>query len=309
MLITTCTHCLARFRVTPQQLNLRHGQVRCGHCQTVFSGFEALERFPDDDTAARILAARAAAAAAGTASPHEPTSTPAEHEIETLPEILSVADSPSPPAIEGPVTQPQPLPAAPEETANAAPASAAVPEPSAARARTLAALVEAYAAPPATPRVARAWLFGCTLMALVLALEFVFAYRAQIAQRYPGVRPALEAACLAAGCSVPWVNDHSLLKLEDSELLEVPGKPNEIALGARIRNLAGTAQEFPHIELTLTDLTGQAAARRILRPADYLGRPPVTGEVMPSGSELAIHLRLETPRIKATGYELLLFYP
>ena len=108
---------------------------------------------------------------------------------------------------------------------------------------------------------------------------------------------------------MPWVNDHSLLKLEDSELLEVPGKAGEIALGARIRNLATTSQEFPHIELTLTDLTGQAAARRILRPTDYLGRAPTPGEVMPSGSELAIHLRLETPRIKPTGYELLLFYP
>ena len=27
------------------------------------------------------------------------------------------------------------------------------------------------------------------------------------------------------------------------------------------------------------------------------------------GVELALQLRLETPRIKATGYELLLFYP
>jgi len=69
------------------------------------------------------------------------------------------------------------------------------------------------------------------------------------------------------------------------------------------------SQEFPHLELTLTDLTGQAAARRVLRPADYLGRSPAPGEVMPAGSELAIQIRLETPRIKATGYELLLFYP
>src|SRR5258706_7927374 len=61
MLITTCTHCLARFRVTPQQLNAKQGQVRCGRCRTVFNGFEALERFPDDDTGARLLAAREAA--------------------------------------------------------------------------------------------------------------------------------------------------------------------------------------------------------------------------------------------------------
>jgi hypothetical protein len=30
---------------------------------------------------------------------------------------------------------------------------------------------------------------------------------------------------------------------------------------------------------------------------------------MAAGSEISVQLRLETPRIKATGYELLLFYP
>jgi hypothetical protein len=76
-----------------------------------------------------------------------------------------------------------------------------------------------------------------------------------------------------------------------------------------VRNLAQVAQEYPYLELTLTDLTGQAAVRRVLRPTDYLGRPVSAGEVMGPGVELSIQIRLETPRIKATGYEILLFYP
>jgi len=31
--------------------------------------------------------------------------------------------------------------------------------------------------------------------------------------------------------------------------------------------------------------------------------------VIAPGVEVALQLRLETPRVKATGYELLLFYP
>jgi len=89
----------------------------------------------------------------------------------------------------------------------------------------------------------------------------------------------------------------------------VPGKPGQIALQARIRNLSTSAQEFPHLELTLTDVTGQTAVRRVLRPADYLGHVPATGEVMPAGSEALLSVRLETERIRPTGYELLLFYP
>lgn len=35
---TRCPACKTIFRVTPQQLSVRAGQVRCGHCQTVFDG-------------------------------------------------------------------------------------------------------------------------------------------------------------------------------------------------------------------------------------------------------------------------------
>jgi hypothetical protein len=170
-------------------------------------------------------------------------------------------------------------------------------------------MIEYEVTDPEPRRVSRAWSFGVALLTLVFAVELAYAYRAPLAQRYPVLRPWLESACVHARCTVPWMRDERLLKLEDSELLEVPGRPGEIALGARIRNLATAAQEYPHIELTLTDLTGQAAARRVLRPIDYIGRALTPDEVLGAGSEVAIQLRLETPRIKATGYELLLFYP
>src|SRR5215467_4336284 len=35
---TRCPGCRTVFRVTPQQLALRDGQVRCGHCRNVFDG-------------------------------------------------------------------------------------------------------------------------------------------------------------------------------------------------------------------------------------------------------------------------------
>ena len=163
--------------------------------------------------------------------------------------------------------------------------------------------------PPRAKPPARAWRFGVALMVVLIGVEMAYAYRGPLAQRYPVLRPWLEAVCVKANCTVPWSREEQLLKLEDSELLEVPGKPQEIALGARIRNLAHAAQEYPHLELTLTDITGQAAVRRVLRPTDYLGRPLSQGEVMAPGQELSLQLRLETPRMKATGYELLLFYP
>jgi predicted Zn finger-like uncharacterized protein len=298
MLITTCTHCRSRFRVTPQQLNAKQGQVRCGSCRHVFNGFEALERFPDDDTGARLLAAKEAAERAAPGQQPTPQVEPIRFEelpdIETLqgPEDAVEASEPAPPVEEPPAARPRTARARfrPPPSA-AAPPAITLPEP------------------PRPKPPARAWRFGAVLLAIVLATEITYAYRSPIAQQYPVLRPFLESVCNAAGCTVAYSREDALLKLEDSELLEVPGKPDEIALNARIRNLAPFAQEYPHVELTLTDLTGQAAIRRVLRPTDYLGRPVRAGETIAAGGDLSVQLRLETPRIKATGYELLLFYP
>lgn len=309
MLVTTCKHCGARFRVTPEQLNLRQGQVRCGECGELFSGFESLERFPGDGTGARFLAARA-----GRKSAFEPEAGLADLELgKRLPpgrdepapagpasvDLSDIPDLP-PEAVDakgrGRPSSPASEPAPGPEPASVSAAPSALPP------------IEVYAeAPPARP--SRAWAFGVVFLGLVLSLQLAYAYRAEIAQQYPVLRPVLESACEAAGCTVPWVNSEAALKLEDSELLEVPGKPGQIALQARIRNLAPSPQQYPHLELTLTDVTGQTAVRRVLRPADYLGRVPAAGEVMAGSSEALLSVRLETPNLRPTGYELLLFYP
>jgi len=295
MLITTCAHCKARFRVTPQQLNAKQGQVRCGRCTQVFNGFQILERFPDDDTGGRLLAeADARRIAEGTAPPPPPSAAATAVDLPIFDEAPAAGEA-APPAPE------EPAPFAAEE-----PMEEAAARPLR-RTHHIDPALTLQVDPPAPP--ARAWRFGVAFLAMTLALELAYVYRGPLAQSYPVLRPPMESLCARLGCNVPWSRQEALLKLEDSELLEVPGKPGEIALGARLRNLATAAQEYPHLELTLTDITGQAAVRRVLRPTDYLGRPLAHGEVLAPGIEVALQLRLETPRLKATGYELLVFYP
>jgi len=330
MLVTTCKHCAARFRVTPDQLNLRQGQVRCGECGGVFNGFEALERFPGDDTGTRLLAARAA--------PAEPD--------ESLMPARPFAEAPSPPhpvmghdaerspGVAGPRsgTEPPPEPAAPRQhwavVPDGDPPAAVEPRPeplpeleppvettslpprrAVEAARPLSDFAMPVPDPTPAPPPSRAWAFAAALLALVMGMQLAYGFRAEIAARYPAARPVLESACTLAHCTVPWINRDGALKLEDSELLEVPGKPGQIALSARIRSLANAPMEYPHVELTLTDSTGQTAVRRVLAPADYLGRAPVAGDALEPGRDLLLGLRLDTGSVKATGYELMLFYP
>jgi len=298
MLITTCTHCLARFRVSPQQLNAKQGQVRCGRCRKVFSGFEALERYPDDDTGSRLLAQREA----------DLKETNPQEASESIPleDFAEAAPAPEPPP-QAPVAPPTPTPTAVPSPAPP-PKEAGPSKPLEAKPHRPAPIIYEVERAPGK-KSSPAWRYGVALLVVILAVEVVFATRGELAQRYPVLRPWLESACAPFRCAIAWPNNEALLKLEDSELLEVPGKANQIALGARIRNLAPNAQEYPYLELTLTDITGQAAARRVIRPTDYLGRPVAAGEVLPAGGELALQLRLETRNLKATGYELMLFYP
>lgn len=301
MLITTCSQCSARFRVTPQQLNAKQGQVRCGRCRGVFNGFQALERFPDDDTGARLLAAMEAQDKSHAETVAGIETLPEEENLPEVESLDKVAPIPVPLPVAPPAAPPAPAPAAEVRDTRRARRGEAP--------QVVIARPELTLEPPPRKPLARAWWFGVALVATVLAAELAYAFRAPLAQRYPVLRPALEAVCAHLQCAVPYSRVEALLKLEDSEMLEVPGKPSEIALGARVRNLATVAQEYPHLELTLTDFTGQPATRRVLRPTDYLGRPLVVGDVIAPGTEIALQLRLETPRIKATGYQLLLFYP
>jgi len=327
MLVTTCKHCAARFRVTPDQLNLRQGQVRCGECGGVFNGFESLERFPGDDTGTRLLAARAAIPATTQPAPEpSPLPPPAEPDASSTPaaeatpafarEELPAEESASPRKHWAVVPEPGPQAAAPEPRPEPMPdldPPVEHPHPPPHRMAETSRPLSDYAMPvpepTPPPRPSRAWSFAAVLLSLVLGMQLAYAFRAEIAARYPPARPVLESVCALARCTVPWINQDGALKLEDSELLEVPGKPGQIALTARIRSLAAAPMEYPHVELTLTDTTGQVAVRRVLKPADYLGRAPVTGDVLSPGTDLLVSLRLDTGRVKATGYELMLFYP
>ena len=303
MLITACTDCGARFRVTPEQLNLRQGAVKCGSCGHVFNGFETLEQIPDEQFASYRE---------GTSDPG-PQFGPqdaAGDRVETATSQYVTARRESVEVVEPVQPLDREFEAEIERHAAARSADEAGPDGSRAGGSPEP-LPQAYELPAPAPRVrpSRLWGFGALILFLSLAALGVFEYRAALATRYPDLRPAMQAACEQIGCSVPWQNDELAVKLEDSELLEIPGQPGLITLSTRIRNLSDHPQEFPQLQLTLTDIDGQASVRRVFAPADYLGRALKAGDVMPARGDTLVSLRLEAKRVKPTGYELLLFYP
>jgi len=309
MLITACTDCGARFRVTPDQLNLRQGAVKCGSCSHVFNGFETLEQIPDEqfssfrdgtlDPGPEFDSREGRHAKASDVAPGPPE---IDHEMPELESVDVVKSARLRDAeFEAEIERQAAANPALGDAAHGVPRAAASPEPPA--------IAFELPRPAPRPQPSRLWALGALFLFVLLIALGVYENRALLATSYPDLRPGLQAACDRIGCNVPWQNDELAVKLEDSELLEVPGQPGQITLSTRVRNLSDHPQEYPLLQLTLTDIDGQASVRRVFSPADYLGRPLRAGDVMPARGVTLVSVRLEAKRVKPTGYELLLFYP
>lgn len=156
------------------------------------------------------------------------------------------------------------------------------------------------------------WGLLALLAFLALTGQLALYFRNELAFVLPAARPPLAAACDVMGCTLRLPHRSDLMSIESSDLQAEPGRENVIVLHALIRNRAGFAQEYPELELTLTDETDQAVVRRVLKPADYLD--PARAEQLIArgidpGSELNVRMRFDADRVRATGFRLFLFFP
>jgi hypothetical protein len=80
-------------------------------------------------------------------------------------------------------------------------------------------------------------------------------------------------------------------------------------LTATLKNRAPFPQQFPHLELTLTDTADKAIARRVMAPADYLPATTAFAEGMPPNADIMVVVGVDPGEMAASGYRLYLFYP
>jgi predicted Zn finger-like uncharacterized protein len=268
-MLTRCPHCETTFRVTSEQLKVRQGSVRCGSCREVFNALESLA-----DEVSGSLGHEPAPVAGMDLAP----ATEAEQELPAV--QLAEAEEPEP--------EPEQDEASPPEPADEALADEAV--------------WEDQPAPRRWP-----WALGLAALLLLAAAQLVYVFRVEIAVLSPGLRPALVATCDLAGCVVPLPRKPELLGIETSDL--APAEGEHLLLTATLKNRAPFVQEYPHLELALTDTQDAALLRKVLTPADYLpaGLSPAGG--FAARGELAVKLNFEARGVPAIGYRLYLFYP
>jgi hypothetical protein len=161
-------------------------------------------------------------------------------------------------------------------------------------------------------RSAIVWGALALLAALLLAGQIIYRYRTEIAIIVPGARAVLQAACAPFGCQITLPRRPDLMGIDSSDLQADPRRENVIVLNALLRNRAPFAQEYPALELTLTDEGDRAVLRKVLMPRDYLEparAAALAAQGVAPGAEVAVRVYLDAGRTRATGYRLYLFYP
>lgn len=272
---TRCPACGTAFRVYPEQLAARDGQVRCGKCASIFDARSTLVTEDEPEPPHAVPPAP------------PPVSTPS----------VAVSHTEALAQVEAVVSQPV--------------VAAAPPEPEISvsdddsdfefgpRARRRSAVITAL------------WSLAALVMALALAGQLAYAYRGELALLVPESRPWIESACKRLGCAIPLPQHVELVSIEASELAAERGVPGMLTLSAALRNRASFAQAFPHLELTLTDAADQPVARRVLAPREYLDAAAALrtdAGTFAAGAEQPVKLHIDAAGLNASGYRIFLFY-
>jgi predicted Zn finger-like uncharacterized protein len=276
---TRCPGCKTIFRVSSQQLAMREGQVRCGHCRTVFDGELALvslaprPRTPEDE-------AQLSEAELG-----PPTVT--LRNAQALSPIDEAAYARRQPAMDDDST----------------PAASIDPELAYASRFSASQTRQRFGLP--------AWAYGLLLPLLVVLLgaQALFHFRDAIAAHWPQTKPLLIRLCALADCQLKPLQDISGLSIESSDLQADPAHKGLLILSATIRNRAAHALGYPYLELTLSNAQDQIVVRRAFAPGEYLSGAANLDSGIAGNAELTVKLFIDASTTSQAGYQVYLFYP
>ena len=310
MMLTRCPACSTTFRVSPEQLKVRAGKVRCGECRSQFNALDTLVEesvFPAPPNPAHEDAVQPleelASADTDETWPDMLKELPEEATALTEPEPFHVAEEFTE------IDDESEIFALADESANVAGPASPI--------STEGALEEPYdttfePVPDSEVETAhRRWPWAIGIIAALLALlaQVALHFRVELAVLQPALKPTMIAACKSLGCEVLLPQHAEFLGIEASDLHPDPLQKGHLVLAATLRNDAPFAQELPAIELTLNDVADRPLIVKDLSPRDYLPKEVNIAKGFASNGELAVNLTLDVGDVPAAGYRIYLFYP
>lgn len=298
MLTTQCPSCQTSFRVTSEQLEQRHGMVRCGQCRHLFNGAEHLSSSP------------------------EPTEMEPLSDSENTAVTLPWQADPNPPTLivtaerETLIVEPTPL----TQTQTLTDDSVLIENVDADNGNENLPPLELTpleASPPTFLRQKKHsrlanFLYGmlCLGGLLLLLAQVTYVFHDTIAAHWPTSKPGLQKFCTVAHCTVSALQQPDAIVIEISDLQAAPSQKDIYTFSITLRNRSRFTQQLPALEIWLTNLQNKPLVRRVFLPNEYLeAGQAMLQDGLPGNAELAAKLYWQTAPLDASGYRVYLFYP
>ncbi|WP_415883740.1 zinc-ribbon and DUF3426 domain-containing protein [Neptuniibacter sp. QD34_54] len=285
-IITQCPSCETQFRVTPGQLKVANGQVRCGACLVIFCAIEhelkpkAAEQVPPPKVTTRK---------------DETTNTFNKLDLD----LNLTTETPS---TEKSVDTARSLPIKGQEELIKTVAPADVP--------TLTIETEPVVLNRSTNNGTSSpwWFIGCVLAALTLIAQHLWFNRGDLYWTHT-YRPLYDTVCQHIDCNIPTRVDTA--KITNQQFLIRPHSEiaDAITIDLVLINEANHNQPYPALHIAFSDLKGRPVASRTLQPESYLDRSAVNLKSMPTHQPIQISLDLMSPGMRGINYQLELLAP
>jgi len=154
----------------------------------------------------------------------------------------------------------------------------------------------------------RLWAFINFLLLITLIGQCLYLYRGELAQQ-PRLALWITEACEFLGCEIPSPQDIGKIELIDAEVAPHPKFDKALRIKASLVNHADFVQDYPLMEISLTNNNGVVIARRTFSPQEYLEKPRTAVERMAPNITVSALLEITHPDDSAVGYEIQLLTP
>jgi Protein of unknown function (DUF3426). len=327
---TSCPNCQTTFSLRPDQIRLRAGTVRCGHCRFVFDALDnlldesldsLLVSFPaDEDHESRILLPELESEEVANLFIFEDTKsespilfTPKQKATILVP-VPATDELPHP--VKLPINVPEIVeigeisePVSPHRTEEIGEISKPVSRRKKEKMPSNDHWDEDVPDGSLLPEKSAHWPFFLLTVLLLLLLvgQAVFHHRGELAVLFPAQRSLFETASQLFGRSLPLPAHAELVSIETSDL-QTDTANNLLILNATLRNRAPYGQRYPSLELSLTDTQNITVVRRVFSPKEYLPPKLSANPFFPANADIAVRLWIDAKQVSAAGYRLEIFY-
>lgn len=146
------------------------------------------------------------------------------------------------------------------------------------------------------------------LLLLAAITQSVYFLRTEIATYYPITKPYLVKACELVKCTVELPKKIDLIAIDDSDIQEDAEYKDLMRFSSTLINQAGFNQQFPNIELSLTDVDDKPLLRRVFKPSEYLPSEIDIAAGLAPGQEIKINLAITARDAVVSGYRVFVTY-